>query len=330
MLTCGDLDAPTASAGEVVLDIKAASLNHIDIFMRRGIPGVRIPLPHIPGCDAAGVVAEVGEGVTGVTVGDRVLMNPSLSCGKCEFCIRGDASLCLTYRLVGESTNGTCCERIAVPADAAIAIPDFFSFEEAASVPLVFLTAWRMLITRGRLSPGEDILILGASAGVGIACIQIAKLAGARVFAAAGSEEKLDLCRNLGADVLINYAEEDFVERVRKETSKRGMDVVVDYVGQDTWVKSLQSLARGGRLVTCGATTGYTPKTDLRHIFYRQLEVIGSTMGSKNDLLAALRLILDGRMRPVVGGVYNLEDTAKAHAAMEERRVLGKIVIRIN
>jgi NADPH:quinone reductase-like Zn-dependent oxidoreductase len=229
--------------------------------------------------------------------------------------------------LVGELTNGTCCEQIAVPADAAIPIPDHLSYDEAASVPLVFLTAWRMLITRGKLKPGEDVLILGAAAGMGIACIQIAKTAGARVIAAASSNEKLDLCRNLGADVLINYAEEDFVKRVRSETSKRGVDVVVDYVGQDTWAGSLKSLARGGRLVTCGATTGFAAQTDLRHIFYRQLEVIGSTMGSKNDLVSAMKLIFEGRMRPVIGASFELKDTAKAHALMEERKVLGKVVI---
>ena len=329
VLKYGDMEAPAASAGEVVIDIKAASLNHIDLFMRRGMPGVKVPFPHIPGCDAAGVVAALGEGVTGLAVGDRVLMNPSLSCGKCEFCIRGEASLCLHYVLVGELCNGTCCEQIVIPADAAIPITEALSFEDAASIPLVFLTAWRMLITRGKVKPGEDVLILGAAGGVGAAAIQIAKVAGARVLAAAGSEEKLDFCRGLGADVLINYSKEDFVKSVKKATSRRGVDVVVDYVGADTWVKSLQSLVRGGRLLTCGATTGYTPQTDLRHIVYRQLEIIGSTMGSKNDLTSALKMILDGRMRPVVGAVYDLEDTAQAHAAMEERKVLGKIVIRI-
>jgi NADPH:quinone reductase-like Zn-dependent oxidoreductase len=211
-----------------------------------------------------------------------------------------------------------------------IPVPDGITFEQAASIPLVFMTAWRMLITRGRLRPGEDVLILGASAGVGIAAIQIAKVAGARVFAAASTQEKLQLCRELGADILINYSREDFVSRVRTETGKRGVDVVIDYVGKETWVKSLRSLARGGRLLTCGATTGYDPQTDLRHIFYRQLQVIGSTMGSKNDLVAPLKLIQAGRMRPVVGAVYDLADAAAAHRAMEERRALGKIVIRVS
>jgi NADPH:quinone reductase-like Zn-dependent oxidoreductase len=258
-----------------------------------------------------------------------VLINPSISCGRGEFCARGDASMCVTYRLIGEHTPGTCCEQFVMPADNAIPFPDSMSFEEAASLPLVFVTAWRMLITRGRLRAGEDLLVMGASAGVGIACIQIAKVAGARVFAAASSEEKLELCRSLGADVLVNYEKEDVVKRVRQETSRRGVDVVADYVGKATWQKSLQCLSRGGRLVTCGATTGYNPEEDLRHVFYRQLEIIGSTMGSKNELLAPLNLVFAGRMRPVIGAVFDLVDTAEAHRAMEARRSLGKIVIRV-
>jgi NADPH2:quinone reductase len=329
VLRYGDLDEPAVGAGEVKVEVRAASLNHIDLFLRRGLPGIEVPFPHIPGCDAAGVVIEAGAGVTGVAVGDRVLMNPSITCGRCEFCERGDATLCVEYKLVGEMTQGTCCERIVIPARNAIPFPDSMSFEEAASLSMVFVTAWRMLITRARLRAGEDVLVLGASAGVGVACIQIAKVAGARVFAAAGSAEKLALCEKLGADVLINYKEEDFARRVRAETLKRGVDVVVDYVGRDTWAQSLKALSRGGRLVTCGATTGYDAQTDLRHVFFRQLEIIGSTMGSRSELMAALGLVYAGRMKPVIGGVYALADTAKAHAAMENRETLGKVVIRV-
>ncbi len=329
VLQFGELPEPNVEPGTVKIRVEAASLNHIDLWLRRGMPGIEIPFPHIPGCDAAGVVVETGEGVGAVTTGQRVLMNPSITCGRCEFCLRGDATLCRTYQLIGETTSGTCCEYIVIPEHNAIPIPDDMSFEDAASVPLVFVTAWRMLITRARLRAAEDVLVLGASAGVGVACIQIAKAAGARVFAAASTREKLDLCAELGADVLIHYTEEDFVRRVRSETGKRGVDVVVDYVGRDTWVKSLRCLARGGRLVTCGATTGHDPQTDLRHIFFRQLEIIGSTMGSRNELEAPLKLIFAGKMRPVVSAVYDLEHTAKAHAAMEARNVLGKIVIRV-
>lgn len=329
VLQCGELDAPAVRPGTIRIDVKAASVNHLDIFMRRGMPGIHIPFPQVPGCDAAGIVSELGDGVTGPAVGDRVLIDPSISCGACEFCQRGDVTMCLSYQLIGEHTRGTFSEQIVVPARNAIPVPEGLSFEEAASIPLVFVTAWTMLITRGRLRAGEDVLILGGAAGVGIACIQIAKAAGARVFAAASTQEKLDLCKSLGADVLINYGEEDFARRIRKETNKRGVDVVVDYIGQDTWADSLKSARRGGRILTCGATTGYSAETDLRHVFYRQLEIIGSTMGPKNDLESAVRLIADGRMRPVLGGVFDLADTADAHQAIEARSVLGKLVVRV-
>jgi NADPH:quinone reductase-like Zn-dependent oxidoreductase len=330
VLTLGERPSPALGAGMVRIDVRASSLNHIDLFLRRGLPGIKLELPHIPGCDASGVIAEVGTGVTDLKPGDRVLMNPSLTCGTCEFCQRGDVSMCIKFKLVGEHTRGACCEQIVLPAQNAIPFPDSMSFEDAASVPLVFVTAWRMLITRGRLRAGEDVLIHGASAGVGIACIQIAKVAGARVIAAASTDEKLDLCRELGADVLIHSEKEDVARRVRDLTGRRGVDVVVDYVGKATWQKSLQCLSRGGRLVTCGATTGYNPEEDLRHIFYRQLEVIGSTMGSRNELMAPLNLIFAGRMRPVVSAVYELKDTAEAHRVMEARKSLGKIVIRVS
>ncbi|HKW14527.1 MAG TPA: zinc-binding dehydrogenase [Candidatus Krumholzibacteria bacterium] len=330
VLTLGERPAPACGPGQVRIDVRASSLNHIDCFLRGGLPGVKLALPHIPGCDASGVISELGAGVTTHKVGDRVLMNPSLTCGKCEFCQRGDVSLCIQFKLVGEHTSGAMCEQIVLPEQNAIPFPDSMTFEDAASVPLVFVTAWRMLITRGRLRAGEDVLIHGASAGVGIACIQIAKAAGARVFAAASSDEKLALCEELGADVLIHGEKEDVARRIKDETGRRGVDVVVDYVGKATWVKSLQCLVRGGRLVTCGATTGYNPEEDLRHVFYRQLEVIGSTMGSRNELMAPLRLIFEGKMRPVVSAVYDLKDTAEAHRAMEARKTLGKIVIKVS
>ncbi|MFH1755913.1 MAG: zinc-binding dehydrogenase [Candidatus Latescibacterota bacterium] len=329
VLEYGDLPDPSPAGNEVLIDVAAASLNHLDIFVRRGIPGLTIDYPHIPGSDASGVVAGLGDQVTDFAQGDRVLINPSLSCGLCDYCIRGDASMCRVYRIMGESTGGTCCEKIVVPRENIIKIPEHISFEAAAAVPLVFLTAWRMLINRGSLRPGEHILILGAASGVGTACIQIAKKTGAYVYATASSEDKLALCRRLGADILINYVEEDFVKRVRSETGNRGVDVCVDYVGHDTWVKSLKSLASGGRLLTCGATTGYAPQTDLRHIFFRQLQIIGSTMGSKNDLLAPLQMLFRGEMEAVIDSVVDLKDTAAAHRLMEDRNVSGKIVIRM-
>ncbi len=330
VLEVGELEAPAAGPGEVLIDVRATSLNHLDIFVRRGLPGIELPLPHVPGCDAAGRVAAIGDGVSDVAVGDRVLVNPSITCGRCEVCVRGDASMCRRLQIIGEHVWGGCAEKLVVPEDNVIKIPGHFSYEEAAAVPMVFVTAWRMLVTRGKLRPAEDVLILGAAAGVGSACIQIAKGAGARVIAAASSDDKLEFCRELGADVLINYKDEDFLERVREETGKRGVDICVDYVGKATWVKSLRSLAKGGRLLTCGATTGYDPPTDLRYIFYNQLEVIGSTTGTRNELLAPLQLLFRGAMKATIGRVLDLADTAEAHRLMEKREVLGKLVIRVS
>lgn len=325
-----EIDDLTPGRGEVVLRVRATSLNHLDLFVRRGIPGVKIPLPHVLGCDAAGEVLALGDGVTTLEKGRRVLLNPSVTCGQCEFCLHGDSSMCRTFNIFGEHRWGGYAEQLVVPVENLVPIPDGMSYEDAASVPLVFITAWRMLIDRGRLRPSEDILILGAAAGVGIAAIQIAKVAGARVFAAASSDEKLALCAELGADVLINYETENFVRRVHAETGKRGVDVVVDYIGKDTWVDSLRSLTRGGRVLTCGATTGYDPATDIRQIFYRQLEIIGSTTGSANDLNAALKLIFRGKMKPVIGKVFALKEAADAHRLMETRNALGKIVLRVD
>lgn len=313
--------------GEVLLRVKAASVNHLDIFLRRGLPGVKLPLPHLPGADAAGIVEDLGPGVEGVKVGQRVLVNPSIQCGHCEFCAGGDGSMCLDYAVLGEHRPGTYAEFVAVPARCAVAIPDRMSFEDAASCPLVFLTAWRMLMTRGRLKPGEDVLILGAGAGVGIACIQIAKLCGARVIAAAGEDKKLEKARALGADFLVNYRREEFDKRIREITEKRGVDVVVDYIGKDTWTRSLRSLRRGGRLVTCGATTGHDPVEDLRHIFYRQLEIIGSTMGSEKEFQDVIRCIFQGKLRPVVDRALPLAEAAEAHRLIEGRVPFGKIVL---
>ena len=318
VLKLEDVPEPECGPGEVLLEVKAASVNHLDIWLRRGLPGFEIPLPHIPGCDAAGVVRETGA---------RVLLNPGSGCGSCEFCAAGNESMCVRYRIFGEHREGCYTELLAVPAENAIPIPDSMSFEEAASIPLVLLTAWRMLITRGRLRPGEDILILGAGAGVGTMCVQIAKLTGARVIATGGTEEKCDRLGELGADIVINYAKQDFAREVRKITQKRGVDVVVDYVGKDTWAGSLACVRRGGRLVTCGATTGHDPAEDLRHIFSRQLEVIGSTMGSRRELMEALRRVFAGKIKAVVDRVMPMSEAAEAHRRIESRGVFGKLVL---
>ena len=322
-----DTPDPEISPDEVLVEVRAAAANHLDLFVRRGIPGIRFDLPHIPGADASGIVRQVGSAVRNVATGQRVTINPGISCGRCEFCAGGHGSQCLTYRILGEHRSGTYAELLAVPAHNVLPIPDHMNFEEAAAAPLVFLTAWSMLITKGRIQPGEDILILGAGAGVGTAAIQIAKLAGCRVWAAAGSDEKLERARQLGADELIDYRTEAFDRAIRDRTSKRGVDVVVDYIGADTWLQSLRAARRGGRILTCGATTGPTPQTDLRHIFFRQLQIIGSTMGSSKDFQDVMKNVFRGRLKAVIDRVIPLAEARTAHRALENREVFGKIVL---
>jgi NADPH:quinone reductase-like Zn-dependent oxidoreductase len=319
---------PHISPADVLIEVRAASVNHLDLFVRRGIPGMDFELPHIPGADAAGIVRAVGSEVQNLEEGQRVVINPGVNCGRCEFCDAGFGSQCLSYRIFGEHMNGSYAELMSVPERNVIPIPDDMSFEDAAAAPLVFLTAWSMMISKGRIQPGEEVLVLGAGGGVGTAVIQIAKLAGCRVWAAAGSDAKLERAKNLGADELINYTEDDFDRVIRKRTDKRGVDVVVDYVGADTWLGSLRSVRRGGRILTCGATTGATPKTDLRHIFYRQLQIIGSTMGSPKDFQDSMAAVFRGDLKPVVDRVMPLADAAKAHDAIENREVFGKIVLK--
>ena len=328
VLRCEDASDPTPAGEEVLIEVHAASVNHLDVFVRRGLPGIKLPLPHIPGGDAAGVVREIGPDVKGLEVGLRVTINPGISCGRCEFCVSGFGSQCRTYHMVGETIQGSYAELLKIPCHNVLPIPDGFSFEDAAAAPLVFMTAWSMMITKGKLRPGEDVLILGAGAGVGTAAIQIAKMAGCRVFATASSDEKLERARELGADVLINYEEEEFDRAIRKLTGKRGVDVVVDYIGADTWVRSLKAARRGGRILTCGATTGPTPQTDLRHIFFRQLQIIGSTMGSPKDFEDVMKCVFRGQLKPIIDRVMPLSEAREAHELIEGRKVFGKLILK--
>jgi NADPH:quinone reductase-like Zn-dependent oxidoreductase len=288
---------------------------------------MQIPLPRIPGADAAGVVKEVGRSVKNLKRGQRVLLMPQTSCGHCEFCGAGDASMCIEWQIFGEHCDGTYAQAIAAPAHCAVPIPDSMSFEIAAAAPLTFLTAWRLTVTRGRLRPGETVLIHGVGAGVGTACLQIARMTGARTIVTASTDEKLEKARKLGADFAINYAKEDWAKRVREITAKRGVDLVVDYIGKETWNKSLMSLRRGGRLTTCGATSGHDPAEDLRHIFYRQLEIIGCTMGSPKEFADAMRCLFQGKLAPVIDSTFPLKDAAAAHRRIESRLSFGKVVL---
>jgi NADPH:quinone reductase-like Zn-dependent oxidoreductase len=324
-----DVAKPQIDAFEVLVRVRACALNHLDLFLRGGLPGIKIPLPHIPGSDIAGEVAEVGAKVLGIKVGERVLLQPGISCGQCPQCLAGDDNQCREYTLLGQMVDGGCAEYVKCPAENVVPMPENMSFEEAAAFPLVSLTAWHMLITRAQLKPAETVLILAAGSGVGSAAIQIAKATGARVIATAGTKEKVIKGKELGADSMILHSENEIAEEVKRMTNRRGVDVVFEHVGQATWEQSLRSLAPGGRLVTCGATTGYEARVDLRFLFVRQLSILGSFMGSKAELFSALELFRRGLLKPVIDVVLPLEKCAEAHARLELREQFGKIVLRV-
>jgi NADPH:quinone reductase-like Zn-dependent oxidoreductase len=320
---------PKPGHGEVLVRVHACALNHLDLWVRQGLNGVTFPLPLVPGSDIAGEVVAVGEFSTRVHIGDKVVLAPGVSCGQCAACAAGKDNECRKYTLLGYGRNGGCAEYVVAPEANVLPMPHGLSFEEAAAVPLVFLTAWHMLVARARLQPGEEVLILGAGSGVGSAAIQIAKLMGARVIATAGSSAKLDKARELGADELINHARQKISDEVRRLTGKRGVDVVFEHVGTATWEQSILSLAIGGRLVTCGATTGFAAQLDLRYLFARQLSLLGSYMGSRAELYTVLKLVGEKRLHPVIDRVFPLAEAIQAHRRMEQREQFGKIVLAI-
>lgn len=328
VLEIADLPKPKAEAGQVVIRVKAAGMNHLDTWVRRGLPGVTPPLPMVLGSDAAGLIEEIGPGVTGLAAGDRGFVAPGFSCGRCVECCSGNDPLCRDYGILGEHRNGTQAEYVSLPAANVMPLPDGLSFEEGAAFPLVFLTAWHMLVGRARVRLGEDVLVQAGGGGVGTAAIQIARLHGARVFTTVGSDDKTLRVRELGAEAAINYRTADFLEEVRRLTGKRGVDVVIESIGQETWERSLKALARGGRLVTCGATSGYRAETDLRYVFSKGLSLLGSTMGSRADLLMIARLVGERRLKPVIDRVLPLERVADGHRAIAERSLFGKIVLK--
>jgi NADPH:quinone reductase-like Zn-dependent oxidoreductase len=327
VLKYSDFPDPEIGPGEVLLEVKACALNHLDLWVRRGLPGIEFKFPHILGNDVSGVVKEVGEGVTNVKSGDRVLVSPGVSCMHCEQCLSGQDNLCRFYHIIGYARPGGYAEYLNVPSVNVVPIPGTMSFEEAAAIPLVFLTAWHMLVTRARLKAGETVLVHAAGSGVGSAAIQIGKLLNARVIATASTEEKLAKAKELGADEVINYIEKDFAAETRRITGKRGVDVVVEHTGVSTWEKSILSLSSNGRLVTCGATTGYQANMDLRHLFARHLNVLGSYMGAKHELLEVLKFFSTGQLRAVVDRTMPLTEAAAAHRALEDRNQFGKVVL---
>jgi NADPH:quinone reductase-like Zn-dependent oxidoreductase len=327
VLRYAEVSDPKINSTEVLVRVRACALNHLDLWVRRGIPGISIPFPHTPGSDISGEVAKVGELVTRVKVGQKVLLAPGVSCGQCSQCLAGTDNRCRKYSMFGYMIPGGCAEYVKSPEVNVIPIPGDLSFDEAAAVPLVFLTAWHMLIGRAQLQAGEDVLVLGAGSGVGSAAIQIAKLAGGRVIATAGSDEKLKKARELGADEVINHKKQNIAEEVKRITDRRGVDVVFEHVGTATWDATIASLAHSGRLVTCGATTGFEAKIDIRYLFSRQLSILGSYMGGKAELYAVLKLIGQRRLRPVIDRTMPLSDCALAHDLLEKREQFGKIVL---
>ena len=322
-----DVPEPAFRANEVVVDVKACALNHLDIFVRNGLPGIEIPLPHILGNDVAGVVREAGELVTWVKPGDEVMVQPGVSCGHCEACLSGRDNMCREYDIVGYRRDGGYAERVVVPGVNIIPKPSGLSWEEAAALPLVTVTAWHMLVTRANVQPGEDVLVHAAGSGVGSVAIQIAKLRGARVITTASSDDKLAKARELGADETINYTRDDWPKEVRRLTDRKGVDVVVEHTGAATWPGSISALKNNGRLVTCGATSGFDARTDLRQVFYRHLTLLGSFMGSKAELLAAMKFVATGKIRGVVDRVLPLSEARQAHELIEDRAQFGKVVL---
>jgi NADPH2:quinone reductase len=323
----GDFPDPDVGRDEVLVDIKAGGLNHLDVFTRRGMPILDLDFPHVPGSDGAGVVSEVGDAVTRFEAGDHVAVQPGTYCGKCEFCRDGEESMCVSYHLIGEHVRGVHSELAAVPEENLVRVPDHVDWETAASASLVFQTAWRMLVSRGDLGPSESVLVLGASGGVGHAAVQIADYVGAEVYATASTEEKLSYAEQCGADHVINYEDEDFASEIRAMTGKRGVDMVVDHIGDATYPDSLKSLAKGGRVVTCGATTGGNPGAGLNRIFWNQLSVIGSTMATPGEIDDVLPLVWDGTFESHVRANLPMSEAARAHEMIEEREGFGSVVV---
>jgi NADPH:quinone reductase-like Zn-dependent oxidoreductase len=328
VLRYGDVPDPAAAPGLVVVRVKACALNYLDIWVRRGWPGLKLALPHWCGADVAGEIAAVGDGVSGWTSGQRVVVDPGINRVQDEYTRRGEASVSPGYHILGEHVRGGAAEYVAVPAENLAPMPDGLDFPQAAAPLLAGLTAWRMLIHRAGLQAGESVLVVGAGGGVNTLSIQIAKLAGAVVFAVASSEEKAARARSLGADVVIDRSRVDWVREVFKLTGRRGVDVVVDNVGRATLAGSMQAVARGGRIVIVGNTSGPQAEIDIRFIFGKQISLIGSTMGNHQDFLAVIELLRQGKLKPVIGRVVPLHDGIEAYRLMEEGRQFGKIVLQ--
>ncbi len=324
-----DMEKPTVSPYEVLVKVHASALNHLDIWVRQGLPGAEIPMPHISGSDVAGEVAEVGMEVKKFKVGDKVLIAPGVRCRKCVYCITNRDSMCDSFKIMGFQVQGGYAEYARAHVDNIIPISQKYSFEEWAAIPLVFVTAWHMLITQGQIKPGENVLIHAAGSGIGSAAVQIARLAGTRVIATARGSEKIEKAKRLGADEVIDYSQENYVEKVKLLTNGKGADVIFEHIGPDTWEKNLQCLAKGGRMVVCGATSGPKITMEIRLLFMRHYSIIGCYMGSKKELLDVLNLVEMGRLKPVIDSIFPLKDAAAAQQRMLNRENFGKIVLKV-
>jgi NADPH:quinone reductase-like Zn-dependent oxidoreductase len=319
---------PAPSATQVTLAVRAVALNHLDVWLRKGLPGVKVRLPKIGGCDVAGEAIAVGALCSRIRPGDRVMVSPGLSCGQCAACLAGDDNLCRGYQILGGyGTDGGLAERVAVPEVNCIPIPERLDDVRAAAAPLTFLTAWNMLVRQARVRAGEWVVVMAAGSGIGTAAVQIARLHGARVAAVAGSDAKLARAKSLGPEALLRGDAADLGAAIRSLTGKRGADIVVDHVGGGTWARLLPALAAGGRLVTCGATAGFDVPVDARFLFSKQIAILGAFMGRKADLLEIVRHLGDGTLQPVVDRVLPLADCAEGHRLLEGREVFGKLVL---
>jgi NADPH:quinone reductase-like Zn-dependent oxidoreductase len=325
-----ELPEPTIqSSGQVLLRIHAVALNRLDLFVAQGLPGVNYSFPHVVGSDGAGTVLEVGSSVSSFRPGDRVMINPTLSCGNCPWCLQGEDSLCQSLQVLGEHLPGTAAEYLLMPAENLALVPESMPWPQAAGFSLATLTAWRMLTTRGRVQPGETVLIWGVGGGVAIAALQIAGLLGARTIVTSGHDAKLEVARRLGADAVLNHRQVDVAVEVRRLTDGRGADLIVDSVGEQSWRTSLRSLRRGGRLLVCGATTGPTVSLDLRRLFWHQWSILGSTLGSRREYAEIVRLAGEGKLWPVIDRVVPWDRALSAVERLTRGEQTGKLVIEV-
>lgn len=328
VLRVEQLPRPTPGYGEVLVEIRAAGLNHLDLWVRRGVPGHAFPLPITPGCDGAGVIVALGDGVKHAQVGDEVILAPGLSCGVCESCLGGNDPLCPDYGILGETRDGTCAEFVVVPEANLLPRPTEVDWTEAGCFALVALTSWTMLVDKARIRPGESLLVIAGGSGVGSLAVQIGRFLGCRVIATAGGPEKCARLLELGASEAIDHQQvASIATRVSELTDRKGVDVVFEHVGEATWDESLKSLARGGRLVTCGATTGAHASVHLRRLFFKNLSILGCTMGPRRNLHTLVRLLERGILRPVLAEIHPLEALDKAHQRLEDRAIFGKIAV---